>query len=408
MPRRPPAEPIDHHYDIPRLNRAFWWSAVALTVVFVVMIVADYNRDWKTFQRVFLRLDQRMTRETALQARQKALDEEHTKLIGELRQARAEVATHKESIRRLESKLQDLNPKIYLADQQYKFTKASFDAERYKYEDRLANDPRSAPRAKKSLDALTKDLDEKTVALASLKKQEAEILAQMDGINARKKDLETTIEKKTAAFRLSRAKYASLQQDALFQLRNAAILDMINPSLRVQQVQLPDQFINVNFMKIPKVDRCTTCHIGADRKGFDGPEIKNTGFRTHSSIHRMVGSESMHPATTFGCTPCHGGRDRATSFWSAGHSPQTEVQQAAWTKKYDWQFDKFNENPVLPLKYAEAGCYRCHTAEVNFPDAPTLDSGVRMVENLGCWGCHRIEGLDKQHLPKVGPSLEKI
>jgi cbb3-type cytochrome oxidase cytochrome c subunit len=31
---------------------------------------------------------------------------------------------------------------------------------------------------------------------------------------------------------------------------------------------------------------------------------------------------------------------------------------------------------------------------------------VRIVENLGCWGCHRIDGLE--HLPKVGPSLEKV
>ncbi len=407
MPRKPPAEPIDHHYDIPRLNRAFWWSAAALTLVFVVMIVADYERDWKMFQRVFLRLDAKLTRETALEARRKALDEEHSRLVGELRQARAEVASHRESLRKLEAKLKDLDPKIYLADQQYRFTKASFDAERYKYEDKLANDPRSAPRAKKSLDALVKELDERTVALATLKKQEADVLAQRDGINARRKDIETAIEKKTAAFRLSRSKYASLRQDALFQLRNAAILDMINPSLRIQQVQLPDQFINVNFMKIPKVDRCTTCHIAADRKGFEDPAIKPV-FRTHPRIHRMVGSESMHPATTFGCTPCHGGRDRATSFWSAGHSPQSEAEQRSWTRKYDWEFDKFNENPVLPLKYSEAGCYRCHSAEVNFTDAPTLDAGMRIVETLGCWGCHRIEGLEKQHLPKPGPSLEKV
>ena len=407
MPRRPPAEPIDHHYNIPRLNRAFWWSAVALTVVFVVMIVADYDRDWKTFQRVFMRLDAKLTRQTALEARQKALDEEHSKLIGELKQARAEVASHKESLRKLAAKLKDLDPKIYLADQQYKFTKASFESERYRYEDKLANDRRSAPRAKKSLDVLAKEYDEKTVALAELKRQQSALLAEVDRINARKSDLEATIEKKTSAFRLSRSKYASLQQDALFQLRNAAILDMINPTLRVQQVQLPDQFVNVNFMRIPKVDRCTTCHIGADRKGFEDPKIKPV-FRTHPRLHRMVGSESMHPATTFGCTPCHGGRDRATSFWSAGHSPETEVEEAAWTKKYDWQFDRFNENPVLPLKYSEAGCYRCHTSEVNFSDAPTLDAGMRIVETLGCWGCHRIDGLEKQHLPKVGPSLEKV
>jgi mono/diheme cytochrome c family protein len=407
MPRKPPAEPIDHHYDIPRLNRAFWWSGLALTVVFVVMIVADYNRDWKTFQRVFMKLDAKLTRESAVAARQKALDEEHGKLIEELRQARGEVAAHEESLRKLEGKLKDLDPKIYLADQQYKFTKASFDAERYKYEDKLANDPKGAPGAKKGLDALIKELGERTVTLATYKQQQAAVLAEMDGINAKKKGIETSIEKKTAAFRLSRSKYASLKQDALFQLRNAAILDMINPTLRIQQVQLPDQFINVNFMKIPKVDRCTTCHIGADRKGFEDPNIKEV-FRTHPRLHRMVGSESMHPATTFGCTPCHGGRDRATSFWSAGHSPQSEAQERAWTKKYDWEFDKFNDSPVLPLKFAESGCYRCHTGEVNFPEAPRLDAGMRIVETLGCWGCHRIDGLEKQHLPKPGPSLEKV
>src|SRR5438876_12068933 len=64
--------------------------------------------------------------------------------------------------------------------------------------------------------------------------------------------------------------------------------------------------------------------------------------------------------------------------------------------------------PILPLKYAEAGCYRCHADEAGFPEAPTLDAGMRMVESLGCWGCHRIEGLEKQALPRVGPSLEKV
>ncbi len=407
MPRKPPAEPIDHHYNIPRLNRSFLWSSAALTVIFVAMIVADYTRDWKTIQRTFFRLDAKLTREAALAARQKALDEEHTKLIAELKTARSEVAVHVTKLRKLDAKLKDLDPKIYLADQQYKFSKASFDAERYRYEDALAHAPRSAPTVKRSLDRIARELDERTVRLAELKKQEADAKAEIDRINARKKELETTIEKKTASFRLARAKYASLKQDALFELRNSPILDMINPSLRIQQVQLPDQFINVNFMKIPKVDRCTTCHIAADRKGFEDPKIKPI-FRTHPRIHRMVGAESMHPATSFGCTPCHGGRDRATSFWSAGHSPESEAQERAWTRRYDWEFDRFNENPILPLKYSEAGCYRCHASEVNFPDAPALDAGMRMVESLGCWGCHRIDGLEKQHIPRVGPSLEKV
>jgi mono/diheme cytochrome c family protein len=407
MPRKAPAEPIDHHYSIPRLNRAFFWTAIVLTVIFVWMVIADYSRDWKTMQRTFMRLDARKTREAAIAARKKALDQDHARLIGELRASRRELATRKAELARLEKTVKDLEPKVYGADQDYRFAKASFDAELYKYEDSLANRPSAAPALKKSLDRIRKELDQKTLRLAQLRKAEADATAQIAALNAKRQEIETTIEKGTAEFRLTRQKFAGLKQDTLFQLRNSPILDMVNPSLRVNQVQLPDHFNNVNFMRIPRVDRCTTCHVAADRKGFEDPKIR-TVFRTHPRIHRMVGSESMHPAVSFGCTPCHGGRDRATSFWSAGHSPESEAQKASWTKKYDWEFDRFNETPVLPLKYAEAGCYRCHASEANFPEAPTLDAGMRIVEGLGCWGCHRIDGLEKQHIPRVGPSLEKV
>src|SRR5260370_22241992 len=77
MPRKPPAEPIDHHYDIPKLNRVFLAVGVVMTVVFVWMVWADYKRDWKFFQKTFLRLDRDMTREAAPSAREKAYGEAH-------------------------------------------------------------------------------------------------------------------------------------------------------------------------------------------------------------------------------------------------------------------------------------------------------------------------------------------
>src|SRR5262249_42624895 len=161
----------------------------------------------------------------------------------------------------------------------------------------------------------------------------------------------------------------------------------------------------------------------ADRKGFEEASVKQlveerpslkravgngVVFETHPRQNLMVGSESPHPYSAFGCTPCHGGRDRASSFWSAGHAPESEKEEARWKRKYDWEFDRFNEMPILPMKYTEAGCYRCHADQAGLPEAPTLNAGLKMVEGLGCWGCHRIEGLEKQGLPKVGPSLEKV
>jgi mono/diheme cytochrome c family protein len=406
MPRKPPAEPIDHHYNISKLNRVFFVAGAVLTVIFIGMVVEDYARPWKTIQRVFMKIDARKTREAALAAREKAYGAERARLLADLREARRQADAQSKELARQNRKLEELSPKIYLADQQAKFAKASFDAALYKYEDALANKPRSAPSAKKELDKIRAELDAANLRLATLQREESAAKAEVQKIHARQDEARSSIEKLSADFKLARQKYAGLKQDALFRLRNSPILDMINPSLRVQQVQLPEHFNDVNFMRIPRVDRCATCHVAAERKGFE--DSTNPVFRTHPHLNLMVGSESPHPYGAFGCTPCHGGRDRASSFWSAGHSPGSHRQEAIWEKKYGWEFDKFNDSPVLPLKYTEAGCYRCHADQTNFPDAPRLDGAMRMVESLGCWGCHRIEGLEKQGLPKVGPSLEKV
>ncbi|MDQ6894532.1 MAG: c-type cytochrome [Acidobacteriota bacterium] len=406
MPRKAPAEPIDHHYNISRLNRAFLGVGALLAIVFVWMVIADYSRGWKTLQRTFMRLDAKKTREATAVAREKAYGEEREKLRAELASAQEEVARHRKRLAALDRKLKQLDPKLYAADQDYKFAKASFDAERYKYENALANKPKSAPSARKDLTAIEKRLDRTSVHLATLKREESETQAEIKRLTDRRDQLEASIEKLSADYKLSRQKLATLKQDTLFKLRNSPILDMVNPSLRVNQVQLPEQYNDVNFMKIPRVDRCSTCHVAADRKGFE--DASRVVFRTHPRLNLMVGSESPHPSNEFGCTPCHGGRDRATSFWSAGHSPETERQGVVWAKKDDWEFDRFNETPILPMKFTEAGCYRCHSDETNFPEAPKLNAGVKLVENLGCWGCHRIEGLEKQGIPRVGPSLEKV
>ncbi|MFN2387562.1 MAG: hypothetical protein ABR576_14990, partial [Thermoanaerobaculia bacterium] len=261
MPRKAPAEPIDHHYNIPRLNKALAWAGVFLLVSFVGMIVEDYARGWKRIQRTFGRLDARKTREQALEARKTAQGEERVKLRAELAAARKELRAERDKLRALNEKLRKIEPIVYLADQEYKFTRASFDAQRYQYEDALNRNPSGAPKEKEDLDELQKEVDEKTLRLAEVTREQTAIQGQIKQLTSRVEEINASIERLTADFRLAAQKYAGLQEDALFKLRNAAILDMVNPSLRVQQVQLPDHFNNVNFMRIPRVDRCTTCHV---------------------------------------------------------------------------------------------------------------------------------------------------
>src|SRR5262245_10021058 len=274
MPRKPPAEPIDHHYNIPRLNRVFFLAGAILTATFIWMVIADYSRDWKAIQRTFLRLDRDKTLEARQAAREKAYGEERDKLRRSLVASQEEILAHGRTLAKLNRRLADLDPKIYAADQSAKFLKASFDAARYKYEDDLAHRPAAAPKSKRDVDRLEKSLNDANLRLAQLKKEESDAKAELARITSRRDEVQLSIEKLSADYKLARQKVDSLKQDTIFQLRNSPILDMVNPSLRVQQVQLPDHFNDVNFMRIPRVDRCATCHMAADRKGFEEASLK--------------------------------------------------------------------------------------------------------------------------------------
>lgn len=128
-------------------------------------------------------------------------------------------------------------------------------------------------------------------------------------------------------------------------------------SVAIHQIWLPD-FEN-------RVDRCTTCHLGVQDASMAGaPEP----FRLHpASFHTPKDSGR------FGCTACHGGQGLATLEKDA----HGEVPDA--------------ESPMVPLKYIESGCGRCHTSE-KVTGAATLSLGRGVMERNGCYACHTVKG----------------
>ncbi len=348
-----------------------------------------------------MRLDRKLTRESALAARKKAIDQEHTKLVGELRglARRDRAAGRKPAQGRGEG--QALDPQVYAADQAYRFTKAAFDAELYKYEDALANRPDGrAGREEGSRQAPARSSTSGRCASRELKQaggrgEDPDRPHQRPQEGHRDDDREADGRVPAGALRSSRA----CEQDTLFNLRNSPILDMVNPSLRVQQVQLPDHFINVNFMRIPRVDRCTTCHVAADRKGFEDPRIKGDIFRTHPRMHRMVGSESMHPANVrLHALPRRAG-PRDVVLVGRALSRDRGAEGARGPRSRTGSSTASTRRRSCPSKYAEAGCYRCHARETNFPEAP--NARRRHADRRG----PRVLGLPPHRRPReAGPA----
>jgi len=510
MSRRPqPPEPIDHAYNIPRLNRNFALASVATFIAVVMSIGYDYNRGWKERQKEYLRYERQKTAQAIKEAQEKLDRDALAGLQAGQKQARDLVRQHRGEISRAESKLEILKGDHYRADQDYRFTKAEVDSARFDFEDahekaKEANKGKEpakkgeVARTKKELDTLIARRDAQKIVLEKIVAKEEALTAQVQKWRGAVETAEKGLKKLHGDEELLLAKQERLRPDWFYYFRNLPVFDFINPSLRVQQVLLPGHYVELNYMKVGKVDRCMTCHRSIDKKGYESKaealrllgelerrsnslgfrspadeaeqkrlesigESKNDVpmvFRTHPNLDAFVSDGSPHPLSTFGCTPCHGGRDRSVDFGGAGHVPRDEKERHRWIKDYGYVADHFLETPMYPLHLTEAGCYRCHSGGANYRwrlrnvlaeevradrkrgadlqlaaggvakasnvamapshslpqfdvesiepwyETKKLDNGVRLVESLGCFGCHKIKGWENR--PKVGPSLEKV
>ena len=124
-------------------------------------------------------------------------------------------------------------------------------------------------------------------------------------------------------------------------------------------------------------------------------------FRTHP--HRFELLIKSHPPETFGCTTCHGGEGAQTKG----------VLHKAFRHGEDdhhWNDPLTDEVEVMGKKFKgafmQSKCDKCHYQEINVAYAPLLTKGKKLFTDVGCWGCHPIEGYND--LARRGPTLTNI
>ena len=117
-------------------------------------------------------------------------------------------------------------------------------------------------------------------------------------------------------------------------------------------------------------------------------------------------SKSPHPEESFGCTSCHSGRSRGTSFISSAHTPNTPQQKKEWKDKYHWKPVKHWLQPMLPTRYTQASCFKCHQNTSDLAGAEKINLGLTLIDRSGCNGCH-VSG-NWEAKGKSGPDLRKL
>jgi len=116
-----------------------------------------------------------------------------------------------------------------------------------------------------------------------------------------------------------------------------------------------------------EVDRCATCHLGAERKDLTDPKIAQP-LRAHSV------PLDRHAARAVGCSDCHGGSGRALDAKVAHAFPGSLAL-----------------DPMLKPPHLQAGCARCHVPG-DFPGMERLVHGSKIFATYGCGICHPLSG----------------
>jgi cytochrome c2 len=436
-PAGPVVPPTEPHYDFGRLNTVFFWSSIACVAAFALMVLADshpYWRTWKKYQHDFQKIQyQRAMADKA--AEFKMLGESERKALqAKVDEANAELAKQKQAVDKAQQDFNTAKSVAAISERKFQDSKADDDAARYETEALTAEHGLNDRRTRMKRKELTED-DEKMQALSEQAKQDK--LAQeaaetrLKAIKASLNEAESTAIKANSKLERLEANLQKFNPGTKGKLILASLeiplLDFAAPPTAIKQLQLKDFYTDMNYQTTGSIDRCQTCHLAADRPGFEfelddkGETVKDANgkpkpmpqpFRTHPNLELYLGSSSAHKLEEFGCISCHAGNGLGTEFSSAAHVPRGNEQAREWKEKYNWSPSRFWETPMLPLQNTSAKCASCHAGQSTLvTKAGTLESnnwtaGRDLFDKYGCWGCHKTAGYD--NLRKVGPDLAHL
>lgn len=393
-------------YNTKTLNKLFAIFSVIFLIAVIWMVLDDFIRPWKVVQVKGMEIERtHLAKKIAMQ--NKNIDQkEVAELEKNMEAAKKQIAKRQSDLNKLQNELDSISKKLTAITIKNGNNSAFAGMYQFNYEHAVGhNHPNKAKKYKPKLDkyraALAQGKNEEKV----LQKQKKAVTDKIDEIKKELDKNEKELKSLTGTRDRFIAAYNKTDKGPIWALRNSPMVDFLDPTIKIRQVVTDKALDDRYFVKISKVDRCTTCHLFIDKKGF---EEQDNPYRTHPNLETLaVGLNSKHPMKDFGCTSCHQGEGhRVFDFNSPVHMPDSKEKELAWTEKYHWHAPHKKPSPMMPLKYTESQCLKCHTGVERIPMATKLNKGRELIEQYGCYACHKIEGW--QHLKKPGPMLSRI
>lgn len=98
------------------------------------------------------------------------------------------------------------------------------------------------------------------------------------------------------------------------------------------------------------------------------------------------------------------------------------TQAQVWHDQYGWHPMHHKEDPMRPKEFVESSCWKCHLNVTWIPQKPLpegmngantgdkINQAIRLVEQAGCYACHRIQQLETtaKHKVAAGETIQAI
>jgi cytochrome c2 len=395
-------------YDTKVLNKIFAVVSVVFLLVTIWMVLDDYIRPWKAVQVKALDIEKQKIQEKIREIDGSIDGNKLKEVKAKIAAAEKSIATKKSEIDKVNDVIAEIQRKIYVQNMINGVNGSQAAELQFKYEHAMMeNHPADAKKLKIKFDEVKRKEIEGKDTLKGLVAEELSAQENLKSLLSEKTNAEKELKGLVGdKERMLQAMFGT-EKSPIWAIRNAPFIDFLDPTIKIRQYVITNATNDFYFQQVPKIDRCTTCHVFIDKPGY---EDQANPYKTHPKLDSLaVGINSAHPVKDFGCTSCHGGvGDRVNDFNSPAHIPQNQEQMKEWKEKYHWHEPHKIPQPMIPLQHTEGMCMKCHKEQERIPMADKLNKGREVMENYGCYACHKIEGWEHLNQNKPGPSLYKV
>lgn len=368
----------------PITSRSLLWPILTSTVLLLLTTgwalydEAVTRRPWKEFQRDWVRIapeaygdKMRAARRDEARIRE---SERYQELTADIREAR-EAA--EETLQALNDELnKKILPALAAISEPAKIARSEVSAARYRAE--VAETPREKKRTRARLRELKTRKREINWFGETVYWDYERLLTLFQDLKARQAALQGEMADAQTAERKAIEARKTFMEDSRRTPAPAALRKLIDAAGQ-HEIEIKQIHVELGGGRI--TDRCESCHAGIRSPvALTPPDVQGRReFISHPTPELL----DIHDPATFGCTPCHNGNGVAVDSVKKAHGRY---------KHWLW--------PMHEMENVEAGCVQCHTQDMVLgegrPFGDLYDKGRHLFRWIGCVGCHKWQGYDRE------------